>query len=82
MLCPEVARWRKRRGVCYSKPRWSGYFACKELTRVSNSGMLRKFWRQVSFTKNGQHANPLFMLRSNQSKATSRLPNKAKMQAI
>ena len=37
--------------IPYSKPRWSGYLACKAEIRSSNSGRLRKLARHGSFRK-------------------------------
>ncbi len=55
----------------YSNPRCSGYLACKELTRSSNWGWRRRFFRLGSFKKNGQHAKPVSTLRSSHANATS-----------
>jgi hypothetical protein len=35
----------------YNNPKWSGYFACSELTSTSNAGNSRKFLIQGSFRK-------------------------------
>jgi hypothetical protein len=59
-----------------------GIFGLQRTNQQFKFGKSMQILETMVFQKNGQHANPLLTLRSSHAKAVSRLPVKAKMQAI